>query len=484
MSVERAVERAVERTVTEIAGSNLGSAAAIARDRRVNYLANLVATVTQTGTQTGTQDRIDRPADLAELRSHGAAVAQELGIPSTRDEDWRFTDVSPLLDIEFRPASPQCLIPEAIAALTVPDSAHLVFINGHFAPESSSVAGLPDTVRFGNWRSLAPQLPSDQRDQLRAVIGSQATLTDAFSALNTASLEDVAVVWVPRGLVLNTPVQLLMINTVGEQAAIAQPRCLVVAEANSALTLVEDYIVADRSWCQGPSGNAPYFTNAVTEIRLGDNAQVNHVRIQREARFAFHIGRTAVIQDRDSRYTSTTIDTGAALTRHNLDIVQAGPGTHTQLNGLAIATGQQVSDTHSFLKLDHPHASADQLHKCIISDRAHTVFNGRVLVGQAAQETDAAQLNRNLVLSPKARVDTKPQLEIIADNVKCTHGATVSQLEEEEVFYLRSRGLDAETSRNLLIDGFAGEIFDRLPLPSLRPTLARCAACALDAFTV
>ncbi|PLZ34304.1 Fe-S cluster assembly protein SufD, partial [Fischerella thermalis WC558] len=210
-----------------------------------------------------------------------------------------------------------------------------------------------------------------------------------------------------------------------------------------------------------------YLTNAVTEIWIEDNAQVNHTRVEWDSREAFHVGKTAVTQGRYSRYTCNAISLGGRVSRHNLEILQTGEQTETNLNGLTVIGGNQLADTHSAIALNYPYGTSRQLHKTIVGDRAHAVFNGKVFVPKLAQLTDAAQLNRNLLLSSKARVDTKPQLEITADNVKCAHGATVSQLEDDEIFYLQSRGIDEESARSLLVHAFAAEIINQLPVPSL-----------------
>jgi len=262
----------------------------------------------------------------------------------------------------------------------------------------------------------------------------------------------------------------------GETSLITQPRCLIVAEPGSAVTIIEHYGTAEPG-CPDSRKAHVYFNNAVTEIWVEENAQVNHTRVQRDAGDAFHIGKTAVSQSRNSRYTCHSVSLGASLSRHNLDIFQTGEGTETTLNGLTLIGGEQLSDTHSAIALNYPNSVTRQLNKCIVDDKSHGVFNGKIFVRKGAQLTDAGQLSRNLLMSSKARVDTKPQLEIIADNVKCSHGATVSQLNEDEMFYLQSRGLDVDTSRHLLIDGFAGEILSKLPLDSLRQMLARCVSC-------
>jgi Fe-S cluster assembly protein SufD len=238
-----------------------------------------------------------------------------------------------------------------------------------------------------------------------------------------------------------------------------------VLEQRSSATLVEEYRHI-------ASGDAIYFNNAVTEIWLGESAKLDCTRIQDEAITAIHIGKTAVSQSQHSIYTGNSIELGSKLSRHNWEIFQIGAQTETYLNGLTMVNGEQESDTHSTISLTKPHGITNQLHKCIVDDRAHAIFNGKVFVPQAAQQTNAGQLNRNLLLSAKARIDTKPQLEITADNVKCSHGATVSQLEDDEIFYLQSRGLDIETAKILLINAFAVEIVDRIPVASVRKQLA------------
>lgn len=413
---------------------------------------------------------------LQQVRDNAAPVVRELGMPTTRDENWRFTNLSPLSEVQFQAAPPRELPPVAIENLKLLPKVdnRLVFVNGIYSPQLSAVAGFSEGLFIGN----LGQLPAELRDRLPEYLTNQEGAKEVFTALNTSGLNDAAVVWVAKKAVLEAPIHLLFVSVTAESPALTQPRTLVVAEPGSACTVIEEYMVADREWCEPDT--QPYFTNAVTEIYLGQNAEVKHTRIQREAANAFHIGKSAIAQARDSRYSCIEINTGAQISRHNLELYQKGEGTQTTLNGLTLVAGKQLADTHSNVVLNHPHGTVNQLHKCIIDDRAHTVFNGRVFVPKAAQLTDANQLNRNLLLSGKGRVDTKPQLEITADDVKCTHGATVSQLEPEELFYLQSRGLDPFTSRNLLIDGFAGEILEKLPLPSLVNRLSRCLACRTD----
>ncbi|MEQ8969541.1 MAG: Fe-S cluster assembly protein SufD [Coleofasciculus sp. C1-SOL-03] len=416
-------------------------------------------------------------ATLQQLRDQAAAIVEELAIPSRRDEEWRFTDLSPLLAVNFQGVEAffeQFLQHLDLTSLTLPETpdSRLVFVNGVYAPDLSSVSGLPEGVYVGNLAGL----PDAYQGRISNYLGKQQGASDVFAALNTSGLTDAAVVWIPKNRIVETPIHLLFISTTDDVPVICQPRCLVVAEAGSVVNLIEHF-AANVEGCPDIPVNRPYFNNQVTEIWIEDNAQVIHTRNQREAMDGFHIGKTAVTQARNSRYTCNAISLGARLSRHNLEIAQTGEATETTLNGLTMIGGEQVADTHSAVLLNHPHGMTDQLHKCIIDDRAHGVFNGKVFVPQAAQFTNAAQLNRNLLLSAKARVNTKPQLEITADQVKCSHGATVSQLDPEDVFYLQSRGLNETNARNLLIDAFVAEILQRIPVDSLRQRLAQCAMC-------
>jgi Fe-S cluster assembly protein SufD len=414
---------------------------------------------------------------LRSLRTQSKVLIQEQVFPTTRDEEWRFTDLSSLLQVNFEALTSQPAISsEQISPFTLPEAAdsRVVFVNGVYQPQLSSVKGLPKSLYVG---SLSELLASKQegaiapeeellrialQSRISDYLGKQPGAAEVFTALNTANLTDAAIVWASKNLVVETPIHLLFVSTAAASPVFSQPRCLVVAEPNSSFSLIEDYVGLDEG---------TYFTNSVTEVWVEKNAQVNHARIQRESRAAFHIGKTAVSQARDSRYNCNAISLGGKISRHNPEIFQTGEQTETHLNGLTIATGEQLSDTHSAIAYSKPHGSSRQLHKCIVGDKAHGVFNGKVFVPQAAQLTDAGQLNRTLLLSPKARVDTKPQLEIVADNVKCTHGATVGQLDADEVFYLQSRGIDAASARNLLVYAFAFEVIEQVAIASLQQTL-------------
>ena len=398
---------------------------------------------------------------LQELRTQAAGYLQEETIPTRKDEEWRFTDLAPLLTQTFTPPPPQ--LPAAnIDSVTLPEALNtrLVFINGIYAPQLSSIADLPTGVFIGN---LAAATTAGLA--VADYLGKQPGGEEVFTAINTARIDEAAVVWLSKDVSIETPIQLLFVAIIEETALAISPRSLTILEAGSSATVIEEYL--DLS-----SLDRAYFNNAVTEIWLGDTAKLNHTRIQNQDTTTIHIGKTAVSQSQHSCYTGNSIDLGAKLSRHNWEIFQIGAQTETYLNGLAMVNGEQESDTHSVIALTKPHGITNQLHKCIVDDRAHAIFNGKVFVPQAAQQTNAGQLNRNLLLSSTARIDTKPQLEITADNVKCSHGATVSQLEDDEIFYLQSRGLDVETAKILLINAFAVEIIDRIPVASVREKLA------------
>ncbi|MDZ7991426.1 MAG: Fe-S cluster assembly protein SufD [Nostoc sp. EfeVER01] len=400
---------------------------------------------------------------LQELREGAASWVRHSTIPTTHEEEWRFTDLSSLRKLQFNNVETRNFASLQFDILPEAANSRLVFVNGVFAPELSAVSDLPSGIVVSNLAGLSAVEYEGVQQYLAQAEGAQ----EVFTALNTAGITDAAVVWVKKNVVVETPIHLVFIS--GETATISQPRCLVVAESGSQLTLVEEY--TNRRGAESAEEEGVYFTNAVTEVWVGDNAEVSHTRVEQEGAEAFHIGKTAIAQARDSRYTSHAITLGAKLSRHNLEILQTGEQTQTTLNGLTIISGKQLSDTHSAIALNYPHGTSDQLHKCIVGDRAHAVFNGKVFVPKPAQLTNASQLNRNLLLSSKARVDTKPQLEITADNVKCAHGATVSQLEDDEIFYLQSRGIDENDARKLLINAFAAEVINKIPVPSLREIL-------------
>lgn len=436
-----------------IPNSNVVSLTSTLLDRD-NYLTELLNNVVVGETQHW----------LQEIKQRAANSVRHSILPTNRDEEWRFTDLSKLKQINFKNNDVETLHVTSLRQpqiLPEAQNSRLVFINGVYASELSAVSGLPEGILVTNLANLAEEYIVKAQEYLAQAEGA----LEVFTALNTAGMQDAAVIWVSKNVVVETPIHLVYI-TAGE-SAISLPRCLVVADTASQVSFVEEYVTGKMPVSQEGS----YFTNAVTEIWISDNASVSHTRVQKEDFSAFHVGKTAVTQARYSRYTCNAINSGASLGRHNLEILQTGEQTETTLNGLAMIKGTQVADMHSAIALNHPNGVCKQLQKNIVGDKAHAIFNGKVFVPKPAQQTDAAQLNRNLMLTSKARVDTKPQLEITADNVKCAHGATVSQLEDDEIFYLQSRGIDENSSRHLLINAFATEIINNISVTSLRDNL-------------
>ncbi len=408
---------------------------------------------------------------LNQLRANAVDRVGALTVPTTRDEDWRFTDISPLTKLSFQPAPGASALAAAdLEQWAIPEAAaRLVFVDGSYAPQHSfNRAGL--TVE-----NLASGVASHAA-AVQAQLGRHAAFgRNAFAALNTAFLHDGALIVVPRGLAVAAPVHLLFVAT--RKHVASYPRCLVIAESGTAATVIEDYVaLQDES----------YFTNAVSEVVLEGNAQIHHVRVQRDAAAAFHIANCAVSLAQASRYHSVSVALGARISRHNLGALLAAEGAECSIDGLALVGGQQLADTHTLIDHATPRGTSRQLHKCIVDGAARAVFNGNIMVRAGAQHTDSSQSSRNLLLSGRARVDTKPQLEIFADDVKCAHGATVGQLDVDEVFYLKSRGLSDTAARNLLTYAFGAEVIERIPVASLRArleqiVLARTQTAAADA---
>jgi len=401
------------------------------------------------------QPALSPSAWLNTLRAAAVERVGALTVPTTRDEEWRFTDISLLTKMSFHPVQAASKLQASdVARFYIAEATtRIVFVDGVYAPHLSSLSA--DGVKVG---SLA-----DGVAPYAAHLGQHVLFQhNVFAALNTAFLHDGALVVVPRNLAVAAPIHLLFIAT--KKDTVSYPRCLILAEPGSAATVIEDYVSLQ---------DEAYFTNAVTEIVLADNARVHHIRVQRENVQAFHIANCAVSLAQGSNYQSVSVALGARISRYNLNVLQAAEGTECAVDGLALISGNQLADTHTCIDHAHPHGVSRQLHKCIVGGSAHAVFNGKIMVRQGAQRTDSQQSSRNLLLTGRAQVDTKPQLEIFADDVKCTHGATVGQLDSEEVFYLQSRGLSETAARNLLTYAFGAEIIDRIPVASLKIQLEK-----------
>jgi len=401
--------------------------------------------------------RTSPPAWVDALRAEAVRRLDALTVPTLHDEAWRFTDISPLTRLWLRPVrSVTDLHAAEIAQFHLEDTAtRLIFVDGVYAPHLSSTL-TEGGVMVANLTSA----DTAQAATIEPHLGRHAAFSgNVFAALNTALLQDVAVIVVPRNVTLAAPVHLLFIATQADVAS--YPRCLLVAESGSSVTLIEDYVALQ---------DGAYFVNPVTEIALADNAHVRHTRVQRDSVKAFHIGDCAVSVGRSSNYQSVSVALGAQISRYNLNVLLA-EGAECVVDGLALIAGSQLADTHTSIDHAQPNGISRQLHKCIVGGSAHAVFNGKVMVRPGAQRTDSNQSSRNLLLTGKAQVDTKPQLEIFADDVKCAHGATIGQLDNDEVFYLNSRGLSDSVARSLLTYAFGAEITDRIPVASLKRRL-------------
>lgn len=397
---------------------------------------------------------------LKQLRAVALERANALTVPTTRDEDWRFTDLSPLYRLGFRPSVAAGNISAAtLEGLSLPEAAtRLVFVDGMFAASLSTVL-LNGALIVAPLAGALGHFGPDIRNRLGQIARIE---TDAFRAINTAHLADGAFILARGNANQGGPIHILNIATQSEAAI--HNRSLVVAEPNAKITVIEDFVAI---------GDSVYCVNAVTEVDVSSNAQVRLIKLQREGPQAFHLASSAARVQRDGRISTTAIALGARISRETTSVELAGTGAQCELDGLSLINGRQLADTHSFIDHRVPHCTSRQLHKCVVGDAAHAVFNGRILVRQDAQKTNSTQESRNLLLSQRAHVDTKPQLEILADDVKCSHGATVGQLDAEEMFYLRSRGLPESQARNLLTYAFAAEVVDRIALPTLVDRLHR-----------
>ena len=403
------------------------------------------------------------PRWLQDLRDRGAARFSALGFPTVRDEDWRFTNIAPIANTEFGPAPVDARANEDILkAVADSDAANrVVVLNGRFSVELSRVNGLPQGIRVG---SLAAAV-TEHADVVPRYLGQLAEFgTKAFTALNTALAVDGLYVHIPDGVVVDQPLHLLFVSVPGTGAApmMSNVRTLIVAGDRSQVRIVESYA--------GLQGGA-YFTNAVTEVFAGEGAVVDHYKVQQESLEAFHVASMHLHAGRNANVSSHSISLGGKIVRNDVAAVLDGDGAECTLNGLYLADGDRLVDNHTSIDHAKPHCPSHEVYKGILGGKARAVFNGKIIVRQDAQKTDAKQTNRALLLSDNASINTKPQLEIFADDVKCTHGAAIGQLDDDAIFYLRARGLTYVEARDMLIHAFAGEILDRVKVEPLRRAL-------------
>jgi len=408
------------------------------------------------------------PAWLTDARRAAFEWVAEHGFPTLKDEDWRYTRLGPILDIPFEAAAAGMghrLSSSMIDALAADlGGTRLVFVNGHFAPELSSVAELPEGATVTNLASLLAEGAERVEPFLARPFGPQ---HHAFTALNAALTEDGAFVQVRAGTTVAEPIHLVFFSDTGGSPLVSSPRSLVLAGPRSQVTIVETYV--------GAPGDV-YCTNAVTEVVLEEGAAVEHYKVQDESETAFHLALLDVRQRRDSTFSSRSVALGASIARHEVQVGLEAEGAEVSLDGLYMPRGDQHHDNPILIEHAAPHCTSRQLYKGVMDGHGQGVFNGRVVVRPGAAGSDAAQTNKNLLLSDHAEVETRPRLEILADDVKCTHGATVGRLDEDAVFYLRSRGVPHLAARGLLIYAFANEMVERLRPEPLRSRVEKLVA--------
>jgi Fe-S cluster assembly protein SufD len=421
------------------------------------------------------QTSCTKPGWAARLRESALARFRDLGFPSVKDEEWKYTNVAPLTKLEFQGATETTppLSKAQVTALGCPEAvgSELVFVNGVLQKELSSMNELPTAVVA---MDLAEAINTEAHQELiREHLARGVDYNvNGFVALNTALVAGGAFILIPQNTEISKPISLLFIGDANERNVVSFPRVLVVAAEHSNATLVESYV---------STGSGTSFTNTVVEIALQNGARLEHYKVQRESLKAFHVAATNATLGANASYDSTAINFGAQLSRHDVAVKMPHEGAECWVDGLYVAGSGQHTDTHSVIDHQQPHCSSHQLYKGILDGKSRAVFNGKIFVRHGAQKTDAMQTNKNLLLSKEARVDTKPQLEILADDVKCAHGAAVGQIEADELFYLQTRGIHPELARNLLTYGFAEEVIGKIKIESIRTQLDEAVLNRLNA---
>jgi len=416
------------------------------------------------------------PGWLKGLRRSAFQWVVEQGFPTTKDEAWKYTRVGPILEIPFEPAAPNTsrrLSAGAIAELAGDlGGARLVVVNGYFVPELSSLKTLPAGVKV---MGLAAALARDEALLEPFLSRPFREQPQAFTALSAALAEDGALVQIPANTTIEEPIHLVFVSDTGASHLVSHPRSLVLAGPGSRATIVESYI--------GILGDV-YLTNAVTDIVLDEGAVVEHYKLQNENQTAFHIALLDVRQGRGSRFSSHSLALGASTARHEVRVRLEAEGAEVTLNGLYMPTNEQHLDNPTTIEHAAPRCTSRELYKGIINGHGRGSFDGQIIVRPGAFKTDASQTNKNLLLSESAQVDTRPRLQIFADDVKCTHGAAVGQIDEDAVFYLRSRGVPRGAARGILTYAFASEMLGRLRVGALRSHVERMVAGRLTGVRV
>ncbi|MGA2177103.1 MAG: Fe-S cluster assembly protein SufD [Verrucomicrobiota bacterium] len=415
------------------------------------------------------------PPWLKSIREAARTGLGRIGFPNTRQEEWRFTSMAPLLQLPLHPAAPngRHVTARDIAPFRLEGMGHcLVFVDGWFREDLSALPGRAGAVQMGGLRAQLAGNPRELEQDLARHAGCGENF---FTALNTAFFQDGAFISAPAGATVEEPVQLLFLAASERPGATVHSRALILAGKGSGLKIVESYASLT---------DTPHLTNAVTELVLGAEARVEHCRLQNENGRAFHVSTVQAVQGRGSHWISHSIATGARLARNQVQTLLDAEGAEAVLNGLYLGRDEQLIDHHTVVDHAKPHCESHEFFHGILTDRSHGVFNGKIFVRQDAQKTNAKQTNRNLVLSDNATIDTKPQLEIFADDVKCTHGATIGQLNDEALFYLRSRGIGAAQARRMLIRAFANDVVERITIAPAREQLDQLLAGRFESAAI
>jgi Fe-S cluster assembly protein SufD len=398
---------------------------------------------------------------LERLRKSAIHRFESTGFPTTSEEEWRFTNVAPIAKIPFRLAQPHH--GPIAQRFTMPHAIELVFVNGCFAPQLSRLNKLPRNARI---QPLAAAL-HDNGNPLEPHLARHATIeskTNPFIALNTSFIRDGAFIHIPRGVMIEYPIHLQFISTASREPTVSHPRVLIVLEDGASATVVESYVAV-----AGEQG--PYLTNSVTEIVQGPDTHLDHCRLQQESLDAYHLAAIQATLGRSANFISHSAAIGSALARTDFNVLLNGEFANATLNGLVIATGTQHIDNHTLLHHEKANCPSHELYKHVIDGRATGVFKGKIFVQKEAQKTDSKQNSKSLLLSDEATMHSQPALEIYADDVKCTHGSTTGPVDEDQVFYLRSRGVSAEAARHLLTYAFAADITRRIKVEPVRSLL-------------
>lgn len=404
----------------------------------------------------------EKTSEFHKVRKEAIQKFSELSFPTQKDEEWKYTNISSLLKHNFSPAVVKINVSsETINKFLFDKMEHslIVFVNGIYSPELSKMTDLPKGVVIG---SLADELKNNS-PVVKKHFGSYAKNgSHFFTTLSTAFIKDGAFIYVPDGKVVEDPIHIIFITKSGSEKILTQPRNLFVAGKNSQVAIIEHFVSDEDSI---------YFTNSVTEIVADENAIVDHIKLQEESKKAFHIARMEVDQERSSNFSSHLISHGAEISRNDFNARFNDEGGECMLNGLFMIDGEQLFDAHTMIDHAKPHCNSHEHYKGILQDKSKGVFNGKVMVRQDAQKTNAFQENNTILLSDDAVMNTKPQLEIFADDVKCSHGATIGKLNDEAKFYLKSRGIGEESATAILIHAFASDVITSIKIPALRDYL-------------